>query len=166
MSSGKIWHVIYTRPRWEKKLRDLLSQKNIETFLPMYKTIRQWSDRKKKVELPLFSSYLFVKISQEQYFEVLNTPGSVKYVYFEGKAAVISDNQVESIKQLLDTGVSFEIVNHILPLGTKVTVTKGALQGLQGEIIEYKGSWRACIRIDQINRSILINVPAGYYKEI
>lgn len=128
--------------------------------------MRQWSDRKKKVELPLFNSYLFVRISKGEYYEVLNTPGAVKYIYFEGKAAVMRDNQIESIKQLIGSDFSFEIVNKILPVGAKVTITKGALMGLEGEIVEYKGSYRTCIRIDQINRSVLINVPAGYYEEI
>jgi len=161
----KIWHVIYTRPRWEKKLNNLLLEKNIESFLPLYKTFRQWSDRKKKVELPLFNSYLFVKISKNQYYEVLSTPGAVKYIYFEGKAAVLNENQIEAIKKLIQSDITFEVLENILPIGTKVAITKGALQGLQGEIVEYKGSMRTCIRIDQINRSVLVNVPAGYYEK-
>ncbi len=163
--NSKIWYVIYTRPRWEKKLNDLLIQKNIETFLPLYKTIRQWSDRKKKVELPLFNSYLFVNVTLEEYFEVLNTPGAVKYIYFEGKAAIVRDNQIEAIKQLVESDVQFEVVDHLLPLGTNVIIIKGTLKGLYGEIVEYKGAHRACIRVDQIHRSILINIPAGYYQE-
>jgi transcription antitermination factor NusG len=161
----KSWHVIYTRPRWEKKLHDLLIQKNIESFLPLYKTIRIWSDRKKKVELPLFNSYLFVNISGKEYYEVLNTPGAVKYIYFEGKAAIMSDKQIEAIKLLINSDMTYEVVNHILPVGSKVIIVKGALQGLEGEIVEYKGSYRACIRVDQINRSVLVNVPAGYYEK-
>lgn len=162
----KTWHVVYTKPRWEKKLNDLLIQKKIDVFLPMYKTIRQWSDRKKKVELPLFNSYLFVNVTHEEYFEVLNTPGAVKYIFFEGKAAVLSDKQIEAIKLLIDSDLTFEVIENILPLGTKVEITKGALQGLHGEILEYKGSMRTCIRIDQINRSVLVNVGVGYYREL
>jgi transcription antitermination factor NusG len=165
LKSSKIWHVIYTRPRWEKKLSDLLVQKGIDTFLPLYTTIRQWSDRKKKVELPLFNSYLFVNISANEYYEVLNTPGAVKYIYFEGKAATMSEDQINAIKQLIESDLSFEVVNNILPIGTKVTITKGALEGMEGEIIEYKRSYRTCIRIDQINRSVLINVPAGCFEK-
>jgi transcription antitermination factor NusG len=165
-SFPKIWHVIYTRPRWEKKLNNLLLEKNIESFLPLYKTIRQWSDRKKKVELPLFNSYLFVNISKNQYYEVLNTPGAVRYIYFEGKAAILSDKQIEAIKLLIQSDITFEVLENVLPVGTTVAITKGALQGLKGEIVEYKGSMRTCIRIDQINRSVLLNVPPGYYEKI
>jgi transcriptional antiterminator RfaH len=161
----KLWHVIYTRPRWEKKLYNLLVQKEIEAFLPVYNTVRQWSDRKKKIELPLFNSYLFVNIEKARYYEVLNTPGAVKYIYFEGKAATISEKQIETIRQLVASESTFEIVNHILPAGTKVTITKGVLQGIEGEIVEFKGSRRACIRIDQINRSVLVNVHAGSYEK-
>ena len=163
---SKTWHVLYTKPRWEKKAQNLLVQKGIEAFLPLYTTLRQWSDRKKKVELPLFNSYLFVKITSKEYFEVLNTPGIVKYIYFEGKAAVIRENQIEGIRQLIDSEVKFEIVDHLLPIGTRVIIKKGPLMGLNGEIVEYKGSLRTCIRIDQINRSILINVQAGFYEKV
>jgi transcriptional antiterminator RfaH len=162
----KTWHVVYTKPRWEKKVQNLLVQKGIESFLPLYTTLRQWSDRKKKVELPLFNSYLFVKITSKEYFEVLNTSGIVKYIYFEGKAAVIRENQIEGIRQLIDSEVKFEIVDHLLPIGTRVIIKKGPLMGLNGEIVEYKGSLRTCIRIDQINRSILINVQAGFYEKV
>ena len=78
------WYAVYTKPRNEKKLAERLNGKGIEAYLPMRRTLKQWSDRKKMVDEPLISSYVFVNVLQEHYFEVLNTPGAVKYIWFCG----------------------------------------------------------------------------------
>jgi transcription antitermination factor NusG len=86
------WYAVYTKPRSEKKLADLLNDKGIEAYLPMRRTLKQWSDRKKMVDEPLITSYVFVHVFRKNYFEVLNTPGAVKYIWFCGKPAVIPAN--------------------------------------------------------------------------
>lgn len=166
MTVHKNWYVVYTRPRWEKKLHDGLLRQDLESFLPTYITIRQWSDRKKKVELPLFTSYLFVHVSKKEYYKVLNTDGAVKYIYYQGKPATVSEEIIDSIKRLINSNVEFEIVSQKLPIGTKVIIKEGILKGIIGEIIQYKGSLRACIRVDQIDKSIFVSIPLNACEEI
>src|SRR5512139_711107 len=101
-SANSNWYAIYTRPHHEKKIADKLHQNHIEAYLPLRTTLKQWSDRKKKVSVPLFSCYLFVRIKPVEYFRVLNVPGVVRYVTFEGKAVPIPDAQILLIKNLLE----------------------------------------------------------------
>jgi len=86
---NKIWYAVYTRSRTEKQTQELLLRSGIEVYLPLVKNLKQWSDRKKWVEEPLFRSYLFVHISPAEYYDVLNIPGAVRYITFEGKAVAI-----------------------------------------------------------------------------
>ena len=97
----KYWYVVYIRSRAEKKVFLELTARNIECFLPLQKKLRQWKDRKKWVETPLMSGYCFVYISRAEYDIVLQTYNVVCYVTFEGKAAVIPENQIDSLKQML-----------------------------------------------------------------
>ena len=91
----KLWHVVYTRSRTEKKVCDELTINNIECFLPLQKKLRQWKDRKKWVEMPLMSGYCFVHVSRKEYDKVLQTNNVVCYITFEGKAAAIPDKQID-----------------------------------------------------------------------
>ena len=102
----KFWYVVYTRSRAEKKVRDELTYNNIECFLPLQKKLRQWKDRKKWVEMPLMSGYCFVHISRKEYDNVLQTNNVVCYVTFEGKAAVIPNQQIDSVKKMMKQSIS------------------------------------------------------------
>ena len=93
----KRWHVIYTKSKWEKKVEGLLLKSGIESWCPVQKKERQWSDRKKIIEEPLFRSYVFVKIEKEEHSKVLGTIGVVNFLYFEKKPAIIRDNEIETI---------------------------------------------------------------------
>ena len=130
-NTEKQWHVVYTRSRAEKKVELELKIKEIESFLPMQKKLRQWKDRKKWVEIPLMSGYCFVHITHKEYDSVLQTNNVVSYVRFEGKAAIIPDKQIDALKQMLKQYV-FEVVvttDNFEP-GKKVEVVEGPLIGL------------------------------------
>ena len=94
------WYAIYTRPRHEKKVNDQLLEKQFEVYLPLITRTRQWKDRKKKVDMPLFSSYVFVNFEYKYRFDVLQTDGVVKIVNFNGTPAVIPDWQIESLRKM------------------------------------------------------------------
>jgi transcription antitermination factor NusG len=96
------WHALYTRSRHEKRVYDELIYDEIEAYLPLHTVIKQWSDRKKKVEEPMIRSYVFVKISEKEYYNVLNIPAAVRYVTFEGKAAPIPEWQIDVMKKALE----------------------------------------------------------------
>ena len=102
MGGEKKWYALYTKSRTEKKTGQELVSKGIETFLPLEKILKEWSDRKKWVEEPLFRSYIFVHINKAEHFKVLNASGIVRFITFEGKAVPIPDLQIEAIKQFIN----------------------------------------------------------------
>lgn len=156
----KAWYVVYTRSRAEKKVYNELTIKNIESFLPLQKRLRQWKDRKKWVEIPLISGYCFVHINRKEYDEVLHTDNVVCYVTFGGKAAIIPENQIIAIKKML-LQYDFEItVSHEnFEPGKKVEIIGGPLTGLQGELIKTRGKRKFMIRINQINSIFQVEIP-------
>lgn len=156
------WYAAYTKPRNEKKVLERLAASGIEAYLPLQSHLKQWSDRKKVVEEPLFKSYIFVKITQKDYYNVLNTPGIVRYITFEGKAVPIPDNQINIIKQLLEQNIEIETVEETLEPGAMVEVKFGTLIGLVGELIEHKGKHKVVVRFEHISHSLLITLPAQY----
>lgn len=156
------WFAAYTKPRNEKKVYTRLVEAGIETFLPLQKRLKQWSDRKKMVEEPLFNSYIFVRITQRQYYDVLNTAGVVRYVTFGGKVAVIPERQIEQVKQLLVQDIEIETVAEEFEAGTKVEVKFGGLKGIVGEIVEHSGKRKVLLKIDHISHSLLVTLPVEY----
>lgn len=160
-ADSKNWHVIYTRSRAEKKVLAELDKQGIESFLPLQKKLRQWKDRKKWVETPLISGYCFVNIDRKQYDLLLQTDNVVCYITFEGKAAIIPQNQIDSLKKLTRQS-EFEIAvtqDNYKP-GQKVEIIAGPLIGLQGELIKCQNRKRFIIRIDQINTVFSVEVSA------
>jgi transcription antitermination factor NusG len=160
------WYAVYTRPRHEKKIYARLKQENIETFLPLQTTIRQWSDRKKKVSEPLFSCYVFVYISSKDYYKILNVNGVVRYITFNGKAVSIPEKQIMLIRRLLEQEIEVEESKEPLPKGARVEIRFGPLAGLTGELLENAGKKRVIIRIEEINKALLVNVPLNFLKLI
>jgi len=158
----KTWYAIYTRSRAEKQTHKLLLKAGIEAYLPMLKVMKQWSDRKKWVEEPLFRSYLFVCISEAEYFDVLNTPGSVRFITFEGKAVAIPLQQIEAMKQFVNTGQELPDVNLELPPGTIVEIIAGPMKGIRGELLEILGKKKVRIEIDGLGQAVYLELPASH----
>lgn len=156
------WYAAYTKPRNEKKVLERLEATGIEVYLPLQRRLKQWSDRKKLVEEPLFRSYIFVRITPKDYYNVLNTFGIVRYITFEGKAVPIPDNQINIIKQLLEQDVEIESVEEQLVPGELVEVKFGSFIGLIGELVEHKGKKKVIVRIEHISHSLLVSLPAQY----
>ncbi len=160
------WYAVYTKPRHEKKLSLELTKKGITNYCPLITTVKQWSDRKKTVEEPLFKSYIFVNVSEEEYYNTLNTTGAVKYVSFGGKASPMRDEQIEAIKRVLENKIDFTVSSEAFEIGQKVEVDYGALQGTKGEIVSYSGNNYLLLRIDNIGYSLLVKVPATKLKSV
>ncbi len=161
--SDKLWYVVYTRPRAEKKVSEEMTNLGIESYVPLQKQLRQWKDRKKWIEIPLITSYCFVRISSKEYYNVLNSYNVVKYVTFEGKAAVIPEKQIDSLKQMLkqedfDVAVTYE---NFKP-GKKVEVIEGPMIGMKGELLEIRGKNKFILRFDQIKSIFTAEVPASH----
>ena len=129
------WLAIYSRPRWEKKVNQLLVEKGFESYCPLNKVRRKWSDRMKVVEEPLFKSYVFVKVSDEDRTAVRMTPGVINFVYWEGKPAVIREKEINIIKRFLNEYENVEVQPMNLQVHQRVKVTTGPLMDHEGEVL-------------------------------
>ena len=156
------WYVMYTAPRSEKKVEQRLKEKGMEVYLPIVEEIRQWSDRKKKVQIPLFNGYLFVLTSKDKLWESLQVPGAVKFVNFAGEHATVRNTEIESIKRIISTGVSVEVETSAIENGQQVKILGGPLMGFQGECIQKGNKDYFIIRIPSINQSMMVSVPQKF----
>jgi transcription antitermination factor NusG len=125
------WFAIYTRPKNEKKVAEQLFKLGIDVYCPMVSQIKQWSDRKKKVESPLISSYVFVNLEEKERNKVFEVPGIVRYLYWLGKPAIIQDNEIALLKESLKGILTSVEVEGIQP-GDSLTITNGPFQGKEG----------------------------------
>lgn len=157
----KNWFAVYTRSRAEKKVFQRLQEEHIKSFLPLQKTIRQWSDRKKKVEVPLLRSYVFVHISLLDYSLVLKTDGVVKFVTFEGQAAPIPQKQIDYLEILANSDVEIEKTEKFFKPGQRVKIISGPLKDIVGELVIHGRKKRFLIRVDHIKQNLLVNIPAS-----
>jgi len=167
MQSGtdkKKWYALYTRSRAEKQMHKLLVKAGIDAYLPMIKVLKYWSDRKKWVEEPLFRSYLFVYISEAEYYDVLNIPGAVRYITFEGKAVPIPPQQIEAIKQFVSTGDDLPEVDLKLSPGDKVDIIAGPMKGIEGELVNIMGKKMVRIEINGLGRGVYLELPASHIR--
>jgi transcription antitermination factor NusG len=138
MSQSRKWLAVYTRPRWEKKVNQLLSEKGIESYCPLNKVKRKWSDRIKIVNEPLFKSYVFVKIGAEDKPNVRMTPGAINFVYWQGKPAIIREKEITAIKRFLDEYKSAEVKPIELKVNQRVRVTDGSLMDHEGRVMDIR----------------------------
>ena len=156
------WYVMYTRSRAEKKVADMLVQEGVEVYLPMVEELRQWSDRKKKVQKALFNGYVFVKTHRNNLWNCLKIPGAVKFVHFSGEHAIIRDEDVETIQRVVSTGVAIETDGSEIAPGEKVKVIGGSLEDMVGECIEKGNSDYFLIRIPGIYQNMLVSIPRKF----
>ena len=132
------WYAVYTKPRWEKKVSDLLTRKKIENYCPLNKVQRQWSDRKKIIKEPLFKSYVFVHIPAEDHLPVRETDGIMNFVYWLGKPAVIRDEEIDVIKRFMNEYPNVQLEKAAVNLNEKVRVLSGPLMMQEGNVLEIK----------------------------
>ena len=160
------WYAIYTKSRTEKKVASDLAEKGVEVYLPLLKTLKQWSDRKKWVEEPLFRSYLFVRILDRNYIEVLQTDGVVRFITFRQERIPVPDQQIEAVKAYLneDSQINLEEFNY--QPGDRVEVVRGPMQGLLGVLIMIKGKQRVLVEIESIGQRLIINLPKSLLKQL
>jgi transcription antitermination factor NusG len=140
------WYAIYTRPRWEKKVNGLLKDKGIESYCPLNRVRRRWSDRIKTIEEPLFKSYVFVKILEEDRSNVRMTHGVVNFVYWDGKPAIIKEKEIQTIRRFLGEYENVELQKIDLLPEQRIRVTSGPMMDHEGRVIEVKNKTaKVCI---------------------
>ena len=162
----KIWYALYVKSRTEKKVAAELEKQGIINYLPLQKVLKQWSDRRKWVEEPLFRSYIFVQINANDYYKVLQVTGVVKYITFESKAVAIPPQQITAIKYYLNGRDPDNTDDQKWERGENVEIISGSLSGLTGELVEVKGKHKVSVQIDAVNRTILIHIPRNKLRVI
>ena len=156
-SADRSWYVLYTCVHHEKKVAEQISRRNFSCFLPLYRSVRRWKDRRKQLELALFPGYVFVHMSLKHKLKVLELPGVVNLVSFNGQPAVLPAQEIEALRDRLSKNLQIE-PHPYLRRGRRVRVRSGALEGLEGIVVRRKDRCRIVFSIDLIQRSLAVEV--------
>ncbi len=162
---NKQWIVVRSKPRSEKVAYKELVSKNIEAYLPLLKERRKWSDRKKWVEFPLFSSYLFARIDIKNSIFVLQTQGVNTIIKFGEKIAVVQDDVIKAMRLAIEGGYQLEPTEYFVE-GNLVEVIAGPMKGVSGIVARLKGQSRLIIKIDAIQQALSIQIESKFIKSI
>jgi transcription antitermination factor NusG len=151
------WYAIYTKPRWEKKVHALLTEKKIESYCPLNKVRKKWSDRMKTVEEPLFKSYVFARVTEDDQTRVRMTAGVMNFVYWNGKPAIIPVREIETIRKFLNEyeNVSAEPVQ--LKEDSRVTIRQGLFMDHEAKILKIEGN-RVKVVIESIGYTLVASI--------
>ena len=167
MENIKKWYALYTKPRWEKKVNLVLNNKGIECWCPLRKTEKQWSDRKKIIEEPLFTSYVFVYIEEADRTKVLMTDGILNFVYYVGKPAVIRNEEIDLIKKYLSETEAKVTVQSLSSLdeNTRIKVNHGVFMDTTGTVIK-GGKKKVYVKLESLDQVMIVEFPIEYLSPI
>ena len=156
-SEFKKWFVLQTKPRKEKIVLQQIEQKKIEVYSPFIEKIRIWSDRKKKIQVPLFSGYVFIHGDEsERIRAITDTIGAMKYIYFQKRPAVVSDMEIEIIKQALLSPEKISIEEKRIKKGDLIVVSHGLFKGMKGYVNEFRGKYKLTVNLEELSYSFNI----------
>ena len=163
MTEEKYWYALYTKPRWEKKIDAALLKKGIEAWCPLQKIEKQWSDRKKIIEEPLFKSYIFVHIGLSEKIKVFQTDGILNFVHYLGKPAVIKENEINLIKQyLLEKDVKISLISKEgFDESTKIRVNHGVFMGNVGTVLKNMKK-KIFVKLESLGQVMVVEFPIEY----
>jgi transcription antitermination factor NusG len=163
----KVWKAIYVTSRSEKKVLEKLLEKGIEAYTPIKKTMRQWSDRKKMVEMPLLNGYVFVKLNDQERDKVFYVNGVVQYVRFNGNDAIVREEEINSLKNIVALGYDVESGGiGEFPEGSKIKIMQGPLKGIEGIVRAIENEDWLFVQLDSIQYNLKVKLPTGILKSI
>lgn len=154
------WYAAYTCANHEKGVARQLEVRSVEFYLPLYEKLSRWKDRRVRVHLPLFSGYVFVRMALEEKLRVLQIPGVVRLVGFNGQPTALPNEEMEALRNSLASKLCVE-PHPFLSIGRRVLIRSGPLAGLQGILIRKKGSFRFVLSLELIQRSIAVDVDGA-----
>lgn len=169
MSIKQGWYVLYVKSRFEKKVDETLKEISIKSFLPLVKTVKQWSDRKKTVLKSLFPSYVFVYInSSEEFHKALSVNGACAYIRFGKEYSRVTDDEIAKIKLLVgdEDIIDVEINSELPKIGEIKKINHGPLSGLECKIVKVDNHNKIIVRIDSLKLNILATVPSYSFENI
>jgi transcription termination/antitermination protein NusG len=151
------WYALYTFPRHEKRVAEQIEKREISCFLPVYRSVRRWKDRRKELELALFPGYVFVRVAIQDKLEVLKIPGVVRLVTFNGQPAALPDNELESLRRGLAKRVRM-MPHPYLHVGRRIRLKSGPMAGLEGILRRRKDGLRLIVSVEILMRSVAVEV--------
>jgi transcription antitermination factor NusG len=173
MITTKKWYAVYTRPKWEKKVSQLLSARKIEAYCPLNKVQKQWSDRKKLLEEPLFTSYVFVHVSLNEHSMIKQADGVINFVHWLGSPAIIRDEEIDTIRKFLGEYNNVKLEKAEVNLNDRIRIADGPLEGKEGDVIEIKNrtvkvylpslGYRLIAEIEKTNITVLKKINARHH---
>jgi transcription antitermination factor NusG len=163
LSPSLEWYVLYTLPNYEKKVHLSLTKNQITTFLPLQKVVRKWSDRQKIIEVPLFPNYVFIRTHKNERFKALDVYGVKYYINSGGRPALISENEINNIKKMLECpGIDIE---QNLSNGNLVTIISGPFKNMNGILFEKRGQTRFAVKLESINQILSIEICSSCVRQ-
>lgn len=154
------WFAVYTTPRHEKHVSDILAERQIETFLPLYRSKRQWKKSRPVIlELPLFPAYVFARVERQERGMVLGTPGVLSIVGSSREPWALPNGEIDALRfGLLERKIE---PHPYLTVGERVRIVAGAMAGIEGILVRKKNDLRVVLALDMIMRSVAVEVDAG-----
>jgi transcription antitermination factor NusG len=165
MTNSKSWYAVYCMPRWEKKVADQLTRKQVTNYCPLNKVKKQWSDRKKMVEEPLFKSYVFVQLTHKEMLTVKQTSGVLNFVYWLGKPAVIRDQEIQAIKGFLNNYTNVELEKSELEVDSRIRIMAGVFMDYEGRVVEIN-KHTVKVQLPSLGYSLIANVERNSLQAI
>jgi transcription antitermination factor NusG len=159
------WYAVHTRHQHEKLVARTLANKGFEVFLPLYTEVRQWRDRTKRLELPLFSCYVFLRGDLDRRLAIVTTPGVHGMVATGGKLSGIPEEEIQAVRSVIENRVNVEPYP-FLNCGDLVRVKSGALRGLEGFLVRKKGLARLIVSVSLLERSVAAEVDASTVERV
>jgi len=156
---GPEWHVVYTRPRTERIVAAGISDLGIESYLPIHRVVKQWSDRRKKLEVPLFPNYVFVKVAEIKRTPLYKIKELVKFISIDKKPVVVREKEILAMKKILNENVEVSMEEYFQE-GSNVKIVYGPFAGLEGVVIQRNSSDRLLIKIDALKKAFSVNISA------
>jgi transcription termination/antitermination protein NusG len=154
------WFAVYTCAKHERRVEEQFAQRDIESFLPLYDSVRRWKDRRTRLKLPIFPGYVFVRIILADRLRVLQTPSVVRLVSFNGQPYPVPEHDIEVLRS--GTANALRIQPHpYLTVGLRVRIVRGPLGGAQGILVRKKNIYRVVLSLDLIARSASVEVDSG-----
>ncbi len=157
--AGPLWYAACTLPRHEKVIADRLIHWEVDTYLPLYRAVHRWNRRRAELDLPLFPGYLFVKMLISAKTHVLEQPGVVRLVSFNGKPADIPDHEIETLRSSL--AICKAEPYPFLSVGKQIRIKSGPLAGLKGQVLRRKGRLRVIVSLEMIQRAVILELDAA-----
>ena len=161
--TAPLWRVFYTKPRAEKRVAARLAASGLDMFLPLRATLRQWSDRQQRVDVPLFPGYLFARVDERARLAVLEDEGVVKTVHFGGVLAVVPEREMALIRALAASPERVEAVGReAFPLGAEVYISRGPLAGVHGRVVGHPRELYLLVEVPSVQQAVRIHLPADW----